>query len=128
MPKKIDGRVPICCPDKPHYVKGLCRQCYNRQHRENNQEKYRDAAIKYVYKRYGMTPLDYQLFFKDQKGLCAICEKPSKHKLVVDHDHETNRIRALLCRECNSALGLMKDDIDRLISAADYVRYHRFYE
>lgn len=65
--------------------------------------------------------------FRAQGGVCAICERapyPKGAPLVVDHDHVTGAVRALLCGPCNSALGLMGDKPDRLESAAVYLMYH----
>lgn len=51
---------------------------------------------------------DYQVLFEKQKGLCAICERPSLSKrLAVDHDHATNEVRGLCCPGewgCNLAI------------------------
>jgi len=44
--------------------------------------------------------------------------------LLVDHDHRTKRIRAMICPACNTALGSMKDDPKRLRRAADYLEEH----
>jgi hypothetical protein len=30
--------------------------------------------------------------------------------LVVDHDHMTDRVRQLLCNNCNTAVGLLRDN------------------
>ena len=124
---KSKSNAPVCHPDRPYCAKGLCAKCYSIQHRKDHVERYRSSSIKYTYKRYGLVPRNYELLLKHQNGLCALCGRPSAHKLVVDHDHETNQIRALLCRNCNSALGLMNDDISRLTAAADYIRYHKYY-
>lgn len=57
-----------------------------------------------------------------QEGKCAICGvDPGYGQLVLDHDHETNLIRGLLCRPCNSGLGFFKDDPERLRKAAYYI-------
>lgn len=58
-----------------------------------------------------------------QHGRYAICgrePRPGKH-LHVDHDHDTGRVRGLLCFSCNVAIGNLHHDVDRVMSAADYV-------
>lgn len=50
---------------------------------------------------------------------CEICG--SSDRLVVDHDHETNALRGVLCSNCNTAIGLMKDDPIRLERAIAYL-------
>lgn len=89
----------------------------------------KDAQRHYGRMRYyGLTSEDYVAMLEAQKGLCAICEKPETaivngepKQLHVDHCHETNRIRALLCGACNGMLGLAKDSPDTLRKAADYI-------
>lgn len=54
-------------------------------------------------------PLIKQKLLKKQKGLCKICKRdlyslPSRD-VCLDHDHYTNRVRAVLCRVCNSLEG-----------------------
>jgi Recombination endonuclease VII len=54
-----------------------------------------------------------------QSGLCAICrEAPAEH---VDHDHATNRVRGLLCFNCNGALGQFRDRTDLMLRAVAYL-------
>ena len=78
--------------------------------------------------RYGMTPEHYDEMLKKQGGVCAICHRPETRSsrgrvlsLVVDHDHETCEVRALLCHRCNSAIGYADDSPDRLRAAAEYL-------
>ena len=52
---------------------------------------------------YGLTEDEYQELCRYQEGRCAICD--TNRKLVVDHDHVTNKVRGLLCRYCNTSLG-----------------------
>jgi hypothetical protein len=72
------------------------------------------------YKKYKLTQDDYVRMIADQQGCCAICHsEPSM--LVVDHDHATGVVRGLLCRNCNLGIGLLRDDIDLLRSAVQYL-------
>jgi hypothetical protein len=68
---------------------------------------------------------------KAQNNLCAICGNPqhqfhkgTRKRLYVDHDHKTNKVRGLLCNNCNAGVGRFKDEPDRLRSAADYLERH----
>jgi len=81
---------------------------------------------------FGMTIEEYKSLHDKQQGLCAICKRPENRsykgkvkRLSVDHCHTTLKIRQLLCSDCNTSLGLMEDDPDRLRRAADYVERHR---
>jgi hypothetical protein len=78
--------------------------------------------------RYGIGAADYEVLLTSQSGVCAICYRPEtvaiKGKIVslaVDHCHLTNRVRGLLCKKCNNALGLLEDSPDRLRAAAAYL-------
>lgn len=74
---------------------------------------------------YGMTLEQYQARVAEQEGRCAICRAVPKHRLNVDHDHQTGAVRKLLCRHCNHALGNAKDDPALLRAMADYLELHR---
>lgn len=70
--------------------------------------------------QYGITLEDFDRMMSDQRNSCAIC-----HELLVkpcvDHDHETGVVRGLLCSNCNSGLGMFKDDIRLLAGAIVYL-------
>lgn len=75
-------------------------------------------------KKFGMTPEQFVAMYDAQSGACAICgtsEKKLKTKLSIDHCHKTNRVRGLLCGDCNRAIGLMKDDPVRIRAASEYL-------
>jgi hypothetical protein len=68
--------------------------------------------------------------FDAQHGLCAICRKPPKggsrtRVLHVDHCHETNTVRGLLCTTCNSGLGALGDNEAGLLRALHYLHRAR---
>ena len=86
------------------------------------------AKWKRVKKLYGVSREQYTQMFMAQDGKCAICHRPSVEYLMVDHDHQTNKVRALLCRPCNLAIGNMGDDATRLKAAADYILKHQHKE
>jgi hypothetical protein len=69
--------------------------------------------------RYGIEPEDYDALHAAQGGLCALCdERPAEH---VDHDHESGRVRGLLCLHCNTGLGNFRDRADLIDRAITYL-------
>ncbi|MFD7711836.1 endonuclease VII domain-containing protein [Streptomyces sp. NPDC059786] len=80
------------------------------------------AAVRpadHLWSKYGMTVAERDEMIASQKGLCAICRMaPAVH---VDHCHETGRVRGVLCFNCNSGLGLLRDDPEAMYRAADYL-------
>lgn len=94
----------------------------------------KEAQRHYGLKRYyGLTSEQYGQMLADQAGVCSICGEPevrvtSKGELTtlhVDHDHETNAVRSLLCYRCNSGLGSFRDKPELLRKAAEYLEGHR---
>ncbi|WP_306432403.1 endonuclease VII domain-containing protein [Streptomyces sp. A1136] len=68
---------------------------------------------------HGITEEERDLMIAAQGGLCGICqEAPAEH---VDHDHQTGKVRGVLCFSCNAALGQFKDRPDVIRRAAAYV-------
>ena len=59
---------------------------------------------------YGITLEDYNAMLVRQGGVCEICKKQRPETLCIDHCHSTGKVRGLLCRNCNSALGFYEDD------------------
>lgn len=73
---------------------------------------------------YGITTKQHAEMVRSQSGLCAICGAEPGQKLDVDHNHETGKVRGLLCRTCNLGLGCFKDDIKKLKAAVKYLKSH----
>lgn len=93
----------------------LAEQRYRRT--DKCKDRYADARMRYLY---GISVEEYEFMVQLQKGKCDICGvKPAK--LNVDHCHSTDKVRGLLCRSCNRALGLFKDDKEVLLRAAEYI-------
>jgi hypothetical protein len=75
--------------------------------------------------RLGLKPGDYERMLARQGGACAICgSPPGKHRLAIDHNHETGKVRGLLCIRCNTALGSLRDDETLLHRALAYLKEH----
>jgi hypothetical protein len=70
--------------------------------------------------RYSLTPEKMADMLLAQGGVCAICKTVSK-KWVVDHDHQTKMVRAILCDPCNRGLGNFQDCAETVQAAAEYL-------
>lgn len=88
----------------------------------------RATAWRLALKAYGLTQIGYDALVVAQENSCAICkgspqaQQRGDPKLHIDHDHVTGKIRGLLCRNCNTALGLMHDSPTVIDAAAKYLR------
>lgn len=78
----------------------------------------------YLERHYGVTIEQYDVMLKEQDNRCAICgtaECSSGRNFAVDHDHETGRVRGLLCGNCNVGIGNLRDDINIMKRAIAYL-------
>ena len=86
----------------------------------------------YYKRNYGITDADLTKKKAEQDNKCFLCgsegfligKNNHSEKLVVDHCHETGRVRKLLCQNCNRGLGLFQDNPELLRKAAEYVETH----
>ncbi len=95
-----------------------------------NKEKRRDQYLARLFK---LTTEQYNNMVKLQNNLCAICGKPQSkfqknsntiRSLAVDHNHITGKVRGLLCTSCNTAIGLLEENIPLIQKVIEYLRYH----
>lgn len=107
---------------KPH-----CKECERIKSRKYHTDHPLPKEIKRersLRKSFGIGLKDYNEMLVKQGGCCAICGTDScstGKSFAVDHDHQTGRIRGLLCRSCNTALGQFKDSIAMLQEAIKYL-------
>lgn len=115
--------VPVLSEEEKKERKRKTSRDAVKRHYERNREKILKRQKKNIYKKYGMTQSDYDKMLDEQNGVCFLCGRPPKDgkRLVVDHSHETGRVRGLLCTTCNVGLGLLQDNSDLLKKAADYI-------
>lgn len=95
---------------------------YFREWQANNPRR-KDTRLRHAY---DLTEEEWDSLHAAQSGKCAICGEEGGWKanggaLVVDHDHDTGKVRGLLCPSCNRGLGQFEDDPERLRSAAQYI-------
>jgi hypothetical protein len=94
------------------------RAAYRASHPEEARESARDRQRKF---EYGMTRDAFTELLGAQGGCCAICRAKHDRRLHVDHNHETGRVRGLLCGHCNSGLGFFRDEAALLSAAIEYL-------
>ena len=99
---------------------------YNKQWREENKEQDKlvmeTARLK---RKYNLSRDEYEALLESQNNCCKICgthgTENTQGKLYVDHCHTTGKVRGLLCMKCNTALGLLDDNKDRITKLLDYL-------
>ena len=98
-----------------------------KQVRTLKKNKKKSSPYKPSLKKYDLTPSEYANMLVKQKGVCGICGRTNKNNknLVIDHCHETEKVRALLCTRCNFVLGWADDNAETLEKAAQYIKIHR---
>lgn len=110
FPKQKRGRLG---------VNTWCKSCM----KDYRDGWWRAAKLRRAYKRWGV-----MLTMEQLSGSCEICgnaEVKQKWKILsIDHDHEEDEFRGLLCHGCNAGLGQFADNPDNLRRAAQYIENH----
>ena len=129
-------KIPTCKRGHPsennRTRSNACKTCCAAQQKERRKHsdpakvKEQSWATK-LKMMYGLTKVQYQGMLDAQHGCCAICKRPSSsfsRPLGVDHNHSTGKVRALLCGQCNSGLGMFRDDTTCMRNAIEYLEQH----
>lgn len=124
------NRASRCIPCQANY-----RRQYGIQHRErlliakrkdyrDNWHRYTTSVIKQKLRKFDLPEEDYKLLLSHG---CSICKSPNSgiRGLHFDHNHDTGKFRGMLCGNCNTALGLMSDNTDRLKKAIQYLEENK---
>ena len=117
-------RLKLCvsCRRPTDSRKITCIFC-RRTQRAKRRERAAGASLEIRLRRYKLTRAKYDAMLQAQDGLCAICRSPTeKERLCVDHDHATGAVRGLLCKRCNTGIGYLRDSIELLDSAIQYLK------
>lgn len=104
------------------------RKSYLKEHRATFPKAWKNT---HLMAKFGVSLDRYNEMLEAQNHRCAICgeaETATRHgkvkMLAVDHDHATGAIRDLLCSDCNTGIGKLKDRAEILDKAAAYIRRH----
>ena len=115
-------------PTKKSSYSYECKDCTVKRTVEYNREHSTSVRSQYLKRNYGLTFEEFEAMLSNQDNCCAICKstKPlGRHKRFnVDHHNKTGNVRGLLCSNCNTALGLVDDNIHTLKSMIEYLENH----
>lgn len=131
--------------EHPEKIRKWANDWFKKNYRENEEfRKRRLAYHKNYYKnnprlsdgynlrtRYGITVNDYDILLEKQNNSCAICGKhvsKLSRRLSVDHCHESNKIRGLLCSNCNFGIGYMQESTEIMERAINYLKKNKYDE
>jgi len=95
---------------------------------EKNKEAYKIRNKKTYFRRYGITYDGAIEVWEKQGKKCLICKKAleilgnnNKHGFCIDHDHKTGKFRGILCHNCNSAIGMLQENIELVRATVKYL-------
>ncbi|AWN05284.1 endonuclease VII [Streptomyces phage Ibantik] len=93
-----------------------CRQCWGPirwvDGRGGNRKRICDECApneryRSLVQRYGVDKAMFEAMYFEQNGKCAL-EPCTREAVAVDHCHETGKVRGLLCKGCNVAVGFLE--------------------
>jgi hypothetical protein len=99
--------------------------------RQNTPKRRKDRRANLLRSKYNLDFAGYQRLLLTQGRTCGICDVQLPTDLIpgravnIDHDHQTGKVRGLLCGHCNTMLGQAKDNINTLLNAVTYLEAAR---
>ena len=102
----------------------------NRKYRITNKDRLRNFNKKYHLKsQHNLSIKEYNDLVLSQNNKCAICGQPldfqNTFNICIDHSHLTGVIRGILCRTCNMAIGLLRDNPEYVRNALEYLERNK---
>lgn len=100
-----------------------CRNTYNTMYKKANKDKYIKSSRKSTaIGTYGISLEEYTKCMSTSDK-CEICG--STGRLCYDHDHTTLEFRGVLCKKCNTGIGLLGDTEECVLNALRYLQKER---
>lgn len=100
-----------------HWCKKCCWE-HQKTWVKDNPVKLKNQQMKY---RYGISLKEFDTLLEKQDNLCALCNMALDESLCVDHNHTTGKVRGIIHKTCNTAIGLLKDNPELLYRASTYL-------
>jgi hypothetical protein len=120
-----------------HLLKSRCKTCHFKAHKEwtqSNSERVREYRAKDPWtlakrcKRHNLSVTEFWTIYEEQDGTCPICDEALKpEESAIDHNHQTGKVRGILCKTCNRGLGLLRDNPETLQRAVFYLKDKGYY-
>ena len=105
-------------------VAAKCKECCIKLEKERRKTNGAYRKNNHLQRNYKISLEEYNQLLLQQDNKCAICKQENtwgERNLPVDHDHKTNKVRGILCHNCNSMLGYARDNIEFLKEAINYL-------
>ena len=125
-------RCPKCKVWRPDETFGKCKTCQSCRDagKEYHLEHLEDHRLRDRLRYYNLTAEQYKAMLEMQKDECIICGNPEKkqhsgetYAISIDHNHETGRVRGLLCADCNLLVSrIERIDMGLLMRVVDYIK------
>ena len=127
LPRKLRSCSNVGCKRTTHGKH--CKPCDLDRRASNRNPNYQ--RFWYTKKKYGIDELDFETLWIAFRGRCGICgielKLPEKRRgqsldvVAIDHSHISGNVRGLLCNGCNKGIGLLKEDVNILTNAINYL-------
>lgn len=116
--KRPTGRKPGLQP--------RCKECAKQDTKEWNTRNKTTQRDRYLKRTYGISENEYNAMLLSQNNACLLCKTEfsdgwGANAPVVDHCHNTGKVRGILCNECNRGLGYFHDNKETLMNAIKYL-------
>jgi len=111
--------------DGHEYQCKSCKSAYERQYAKTDKYKQKIRRARWREQNIDITYDKYKEMLALQDNKCAICHTEVNQfnkGMCVDHNHDTGKIRGLLCTDCNMGIGNLKDSIELIENALEYLR------
>lgn len=119
---------------KENRFTSACKECRRNDVKSKERQKQyilthkKEREITRIKRKYNISFEEYSKIIESQNNKCCICGdelKSGSGGKAVDHCHNSNKIRGILCQPCNVTLGLLKENINTLKSMITYLELHK---